>query len=412
MSSDIIPLNVVYHRVEEPQEKESQNVVLVETQHHILEESDSSSSSTQISYTSEGKYQNGNLFYKLFACFGIFTAVVAIIWFIITLTATLKVARDFKQCFHSKHYELKESVITEKDIHRIDFNVITGYVNVEFYDKPEILIRIYDKYRSEDLIDIKSFSSKISFSKGLVSIVSESPAFNYFSCQHAQIEIFVPKNYPKLISFTGFVKTGAVYFHGERTISVGSVDIVVEAGYIKAKHINSQALSLSTEVGVIKVKDVLSSVAVKLNTVVGFIKSKEIVTKIFHANTKYGGSMHKYVIADNILIDTHWGYSSVIDTLSFDKVQNIDIKTGYGKSFLLLNNPHLNFTLTSKKGDRIVEYEDENYICNTISNINHPVLSGKCNNVHKNAPINKAIISMETEYGVSNLVVDDYEDSN
>jgi hypothetical protein len=262
------------------------------------------------------------------------------------------------------------------------------------------------------LLILSLFSSKISFSKGLVSIVSESPAFNYFSCQHAQIEIFIPKNYPKAISFTGLVKTGAVYFHGERTVAVGSVDIVVEAGYIKAKHINAKALSLSTEVGAIKVKDVLSSVAVKLNTFVGFVKSKEIVTKNFHANTKYGGSIHKYVIADNILIDTHWGYSSVVDTLSFDKVQKIEIKTGYGKSFLLLNNPHLNFTLTSKKGDRIVEYEDKDYICNTITNVNHPVLSGKCNNVHKNAPINKAVISMDTEYGVSNLVVDNYENEN
>jgi len=253
---------------------------------------------------------------------------------------------------------------------------------------------------------MSTMSSNVLMDKGLVKITSESPAFNFVSCQHANIEIFIPKNYPKAISFTGYVKTGLVYFYGEHTLPVGSVDIVVEAGYIKVLHLNSQALSLSTEIGAIIVKDTIAAVGMKLTTHTGSIETRDVVTKNLIAETKYGRSIHQGVIADNANVHTNWGYSSVKDILSFEKLQNINIKTGYGESTLITNNPHVNFTIASKRGEMVLDFEEDSYNCKIFSNSTKVLLNGKCHVLDSNAPGNKAKISVETDYGISKLVVD------
>jgi hypothetical protein len=403
MSTDI-PLTVVYQRVEDIVPDQRSVVV-----NSINDDSISISNEKTSEKSSEEKSERKELFYKLVTVLGILITIFGIIWFIVTIAVTLKVYKNYKQCFHSKHYVMKETAFKETDIHRIDFNVITGKVNIEFYDEPEVLIRVYDKYRKEDLIDMNTIASQISLEKGFVKITSESPAFNFVSCQHANIEVFIPKKYPKAISFTGFVKTGLVYFHGEHTIPVGTVDIVVEAGYIKVKELNTQALSLSTEIGAIKVRDTISAIGMKLNAHTGSIDTKEIVTKDFIAITKYGRSIHSGIIADNVNVNTNWGYSSVKDILSFEKIQNVNVKTGYGKASLILNNPHLNFTLSSKRGQMELDFEEDNYLCKIFSNSTKLVLNGKCNILQNNAPINRAKISVETDYGVSKLVVEEKE---
>jgi len=289
--------------------------------------------------------------------------------------------------------------------------LVTGYVNIKYSDDATTIdVRVLDKYRHKDLVEVKSFSTNLSVDKGIISISSESPAFDFHACQHASIEIVIPKKYRHAISFTGIVKTGFVKFSGEYSVAVGAVDIAVEAGFIKVKHLNAQSLSLSVELGLIKAREIISVQATKLEVHTGFIKSRDIITKDFQSIVKYGGSRHRDVVADTITANTKWGYTSIVDVSSFNQVQNINMNTGYGKSRLLLNNPNLNFTLSNKKGFMLVEYENDDYKCHVEPTSTDVLLGGYCKTVHYLSRVaNKAVISLTTDYGSSALIVDHYE---
>jgi len=234
----------------------------------------------------------------------------------------------------------------------------------------------------------------------------KNSAFDFSSCQHSSVDILIPKKYSRAISFTGIVKTGAVYIDGERTVPVGPIDIIVEAGLIKANNLNTLALSLSSEVGIIKVEDTLSGSDVKLYVNTGSINSKHIVAKNFHANVKYGLSRHKDLIADIVKIDTNLGYSYVKDVSSFEKIQNISMKTVYGKSLLLLNNPNVNFSMSNKKGNLLIDYKQNEFKCNVFLNKTVNVLGGKCNTFSDKATENHVYISIDIDYGNSEINMD------
>jgi len=301
---------------------------------------------------------------------------------------------------------MKETVFSEDNVHRVDFNVITGYVNIGFHDKSHIKIRHFDRFKRGHVFDAKAAHSSVSIQNGIISILSENSAFDYSSCQHASVDILIPRKYSHAISFTGVVKTGAVFIEGERTVPVGAVDIIVEAGYIKADNLNALALSLSSEIGIIKVKDILSASGVKLNVQTGSIKSKQIVAKTFNANVKYGLSRHKDLTADVVNVETNMGYSSVQDVSSFEKLQNVSVKTVYGKSVLLLNNPHVNFSMSNKKGNLLIDYQQNDYICKVFLNKTVNVLGGRCSTLSQKATENQAYISIDTDYGNSEINMD------
>jgi len=311
-----------------------------------------------------------------------------------------------KGCVHPVLFEMKETVFTEDNVHRIDFNVISGYVNIGFHDKPHITIRHFDRFKKGHVFDAKNAHSAVTIKNGLINILSENSAFDFSSCQHSSVDVLIPRKYSRPISFTGVVKTGAVFIEGERSIPVGAIDVIVEAGYIKADHLNALALSLSSEIGIIKVKDTLSASGVKLSVQTGSIKSKQIVTKTFSANVKYGLSRHKDLTADFIDVETNMGYTSVKDVSSFEKIHNITVKTVYGKSLLLLNNPHVAFTMSNKKGNVLIDYKQEEYKCNVFLNKTVNVLGGRCNNYSQKATENQAYVSIDTTYGNSEINMD------
>jgi len=331
---------------------------------------------------------------------------VGVIWFFVTMIVSLKVYHDVKECVHPSLFEMKQTVFTEDNVHRIDFNVISGYVNIGFHDKPHVTIRHFDRFKKGHVFDAKNAHSTVSINNGLISILSENSAFDFSSCQHSTVDVLIPRKYSRPISFTGVVKTGAVFIEGERTIPVGAIDVIVEAGYIKADHLNALAISLSSEVGIIKVMDTLSASGVKLSVQTGSIKSKQIVTKTFTANVKYGLSSHKDLTADLINVETNMGYSSVKDVSSFEKLQNITVKTVYGKSLLLLNNPHIAFSMSNKKGNLLIDYKQEEYKCNVFLNKTVNVLGGRCNNFSQKATENQAYVSIDTTYGNSEITMD------
>jgi len=337
---------------------------------------------------------------------GITLSIVGLLWFMVSFIVTLKVYHNVKECVRPQNYEMKQVVYKEDNIHRIDFNMITGYVNIGFHDKPEIEIHHFDRYKKGHLFDANTVNSKISNDQGLITIISESPAFDFSSCQHTSIDIFIPRKTSRHISLTGIIKTGAVYIFGEHSIPVGSVDIIVEVGYIKVKHLNAQALSLSSEVGIIKAKDIMAASGIKLNVNTGSINSNQISTKTLNANVKYGVSRHSSVVADLVNVETNWGYSSVKDVLSFEKNQKIYVKTVYGKSLLLLSNPHIDFAMSNKKGELLIDYKQKEYKCNVFLNKTVSVLGGKCNSLIKDAPVNIAFVSIDSVYGISEMKIE------
>jgi len=378
------------------------------------EESQSSQSSHSCSQKEDGSYRQSTkdndrkTIMKFFTGVGITITIVGFIWFIVSLTMTLKVYNDLKECVHPSLFDMKETNFIENNVHRIDFNVISGYVNIGFHDKPHITIRHFDRYRAGHAFDPKTVNSQVSINHGLISIISESTAFDYNSCQHTSVDIIIPRKYSRAISFTGVVKTGAVFIEGERTVPLGPIDIIVEAGIIKANSLNVIAISLSSEIGIIKLEDTLSASGVKLNVNTGSITSKHIVTKTYNANVKYGLSRHKDLVADAVNVDINLGYSTLQDVSSFEKIQNITLKTVYGNSLLLLSNPNVHFSMSNKKGNFLIDYKENEYKCNVFLNKTVNVLGGKCNNYSEKATENQAYISVDNDYGSSkiNMVFD------
>jgi len=404
-------LTVVYQRLldqpihTQPPEENPQTSVMVNS---VEEDSQSSLSCSQSENGSDRRSAKDDKkqFMKLCTGVGITLSIVGVIWFFVSLIVTLKVYREVKECVHPSLFEMKETVFSENNVHRIDFNVISGYVNIKYHEKPHITIRHFDRFKRGHVFDAKTAHSAVSIHNGLISILSENSAFDFSSCQHSSVDILIPTAYSRAISFTGVVKTGAVFIEGDRTIPAGAIDIIVEAGYIKADNLNALALSLSSEVGIIKVKDALSASGVKLNVQTGSIKSKNIVTKTFNANVKYGLSSHKDLTADTVNVETTLGYSTIKDVSSFEKLQNITIKTVYGKSLLLLENPHVNFQLSNKKGNLLIDYKENDYKCNVFLNKTVNVLGGKCNTFSEKATDNQAYISIDTTYGNSEITMD------
>jgi len=402
------PLTVVYQRLldqpihTQPSE-ENQSSVMVNS---VEEESQSSISCSQNedgSYRHSTKNNDEKIIMKLFSGVGITITIVGLIWFIVSLILTLTVYHDVKECVNPSLFEMKDTDFFENNVHRIDFNVISGYVNIGFHDKPHITVRHFDRYKKGHTFDPKTVNSIVTVNHGLISILSESTAFDYSSCQHTSVDILIPRKYSRAISFTGVVKTGAVFIDGERTVPLGAIDIIVEAGLIKANSLNVIALSLSSEVGIIKVVDTLSATGVKLNVNTGSINSKHIVTKTFNANVKYGLSRHKDLIADNVNVNINLGYSSMQDISSFEKIQNITLKTVYGNSLLSLNNPNIHFSMSNKKGNLLIDYKENEYKCNVFLNKTINSLEGKCNNYSDKATENQAYISVDNNYGNSKI---------
>jgi hypothetical protein len=403
------PLTVVYQRLlDQPINSNSyqenpQTSVMV---HTYEEESSVSSSHSESESRSTKNNDERKIIMKFFTGVGIAMSLVGVIWFFASLIVTLKVYHDVKECVHPSLFEMKEKVFSENNVYRIDFNVISGYVNIGFHDEPHITIRHFDRFKRGHVFDAKTANSEVSIKSGIIFILSESTAFEYSSCQHSSVDIIIPRKYSRAITFTGIVKTGAVFIEGERTVPLGAIDIIVEAGLIKAHNLNVIALSLSSEVGIIKVEDTLAATGVKLNVNTGSINSKHIVTKTFKSNVKYGLSHHKDLTAEIVNIETNVGYSTVYDVSSFEKLQNVSIKTVYGQSLMTLNNPNVNFEMSNKKGNLLIDYLENDYKCSVFLNKTVNVLGGKCNTHSKKATENQLYISVDTTYGNSNINMD------
>jgi len=350
---------------------------------------------------------------KFCACIGIFTTVSAIFWLMVTLAISVRVYHNVHQCLHSKYHFSNETLVKELNIHRIDFKVITGFVTVGFHDKSHIAVTIKNSYRHPDLVDLKTFHSKVHVDKGVIAIESESPAFDFKGCQHATVAVLIPKNYHNVITLTGEVNTGSVRIHGEHNVKVGPVDIMVQVGMIKVDHVNAQSLNLNSYLGSIKVSESISVTATKLNVMAGHIYTDEFITKSFEAITTFGSSRHFDLVADNVTMKTNWGYATLVDPTSFNKIQRIDVNTVYGKSFVLLDNLHTNFTLTNKKGYLSVEYENKEFSCKVGQKTKNVLITGECETLRKMKASRmvgqKTLVNLNTDYGISTLLVEELD---
>jgi len=416
--STSIPLNVVYERVnvEEINNTNAETNIPVD---NLIESCSSdyepfvnhSSSSSDNTIEKEEEKENKKLFMKICSWFGIFFSVCAIFCFIASLTLFFSLYSKVNRCFSSDDLKYKELITQNASIKNIHLNVVSGLVYIEHHEKSEIIVRIYDKHRAYTDIDHTQSISNISLAPHGIYISSESPAFNFETCQHASIQIFIPRNYPQKISITGVVKTGYVSIISDKFIELGPIDINVEVGYIFADQVNTQSLYVSTDLGMIEVYDSVAR-SVKLITHTGSIRTFDIVSKNFEAVTKYGSSTHKNIISDKILIDTKWGYSKIKKAYAFTTSQDITMRTEYGKSILKLktHQTNLNFTMEKKNGNIMVRNQnDESLTCQTAYNKNHSVLVGHCISNEKEdskkstKSAHKVHVNLDTKYGSSQL---------
>jgi len=403
MSEDI-PLNVVYQRIEEGDEKVS--IPLDEEKEVSVEVSKGEKSECEEKKEKCKKKWRRGCCYRTCACFGMFTALMILINAIIISSLSIRMYMSLNQCFHSKENVLKESQIHDNGVERINIDVISGFVHVKYHQKDEFIVRIWNKARNKGYINEKTFDSGYThIVNNSINIHSITPAFNFKSCEHTSIEVLIPEKYPKLLTISGKVKLGSVLVEGLYQKSVSYVDFTVEIGKIDIHNIVSKSLSLSTEVGEIKVHDTIISQDTKLQTHTGSIKSFDLFTKTLNSVNQIGCNTHYSLVADNAKVETKFGYSKVYHASSLGKEIDLNINTEYGRSTIVSHTKNIDFKLGTNKGKLKVVYDDESWTCNIDKSITQ--LNGKCNpqTAGKHDEISSAKLGMNTKYGYSKLII-------
>jgi hypothetical protein len=414
MSQDIPLLSTVYQRVETNTNVNEQEEISLEVK-SISEESckddsgiksESSSVEKEILTISNSRKR---LIHNACACFGAFSSLCCLIYFVIVASVMIRVGTDLQQCFESNANVFKDKHIGDRSINQINLNVVSGLVFVEYEDRPDIYIRVWDNARSLSYVDADTFDSGITVINSTVHIHSIAPSFNLKSCIHAKVEILIPNTYHHTLSINGNVKLGIVKIKGNENKLVG-IDINVELGKIDVKGvILSNSLSLISEVGYIKVEDVEARQNAKLQSHTGYIRTHDVKAKNFASSTEFGYSKHKNLNAEVANLDTRFGYQ-VVDKVSplNNREVNINLNTEYGKSRVVVDTQNVNFTMGTASGRMKIQYEDAAWACN-LDKSTHKLMNGKCIVLNNNDK-NLVKLAINTKYGNSKMVLDHVED--
>lgn len=321
------------------------------------------------------------------------------------LTVTLRVYLNMKQCFHSKDNIYRESLINDGHINHINFDIVSGYVHVQFHNSTAILIRVWDNARSSAYVNKETFDSGVAIRGASLLIHSISPSFTLKGCHHAKVEVFIPYNYGQPLSLTGIVKMGLVKIDGRLGRSFGNIDITVELGMVDIDDITSDSLSVLSELGTIEISDTIVSNNARLQTHVGYIYTHGLITNSFRSYSQYGYTLLESLIADKVEVDTKFGYSKVYQASTLSSEVDIKMKTEYGHSALFLDSNNVEFNLENTKGTILIEYEDVQWVCK-LEKSSFTLMNGKCDlkQPQKGRPLVKA--DMNTKYGDSNLVIE------
>jgi len=328
---------------------------------------------------------------------------------VIVVSVMIRVGTNLKQCFHSKENVFKESSIVDRNINQINLNVVSGFVYIEFEDRADIFIRVWDNARSRHFVESSTFDSGVAINNTAVFIHSISPAFDLKSCLHAKVEIFIPNSYHHTLSINGNVKVGMVKIEGNGNKLV-SIDINVDLGKIYVEGvITSNTLSLTSEVGYIKVQDVDARKDVKIQSHTGIIRTNDLKAKNFASSAQFGCSRHHNLNAEVAKLDTRFGFQFVDRISPLSETVDIHMNTEYGKSFIVLDSPNVNFTMETSKGHMAVEYEDEDWVCK-VDKSSNVLMNGKCKVISGTKDKSAVKLDMNTKYGSSKLIVDHIEE--
>jgi len=334
---------------------------------------------------------------------------------VVMSTVSVHVYMNMKQCLHSKENVYRESVIVNGNINKIDFNIISGIVNIRFHNSSNILVKVWDNARSRSYVDQNTFDSGVTLKDSTISIHSITPAFDLKSCIHAKVEVFIPFNHPQQISLTGIVKAGMVHIQGKKG-KLGKVDITVEMGRVDIENIEAQSLSVLTDLGSISVDVAIISQNVRLQAHTGGIKTFGIISNTFHSLAQFGYTLHYHLKALNSVVNTKFGFSKVVrSSIDISVPENVhsntinenelSMKTEYGRSILHLKSQNVDFQLLNTKGHMLVEYEDE-FTCTLANNTSLTQMIGKCTPKIEHFIKSTTKVVIETKYGESNLVVE------
>jgi len=404
--SNEIPLNVVYQRVETKDAERSIHLDESSSSYSYVQEASQSGVSTESSCNEPCRRRAFCL--KFFSCVGIAVTVSSLFWLMLTLAVTFRVHSSMQNCFNGDSYILQESVINAS-VNKIQFDVITGFVDINFHDGSDVIVRLYDRFRSYDSIDRNTIQSNISVVSGVVFIRSESPAFNFYTCQHASIEVLIPSSLRNPIAISGVVNTGYVKIQGADGVSLSSVELVVQAGKVDLDEVVAKSIYVSSNIGCLNVKHSIATNYIKLLVQTGSVITHDIITKDLQAVTQYGGSVHNGIVADKVHVETKWGYNYVIESSPLSNEQKIDIITEYGSNLLYVSSPKVDFKLNTRKGYMVVDYENENWECK-VHNSTMSILNGKCSTLEKSDSNSRSEITIKSTYGTSNLIIDEEDE--
>jgi len=276
-----------------------------------------------------------------------------LIYMILAFSLTSWLYFYMDKCFNSDDNIYNTSMI-HSQIDRIHFDIVTGFVNVQFHNESFIKIRVGDNARGRSYIEQDTFDSGIVVQNSTIFIHSRTPAFNFRTCFHANIEIFVPYGNTNL-SLSGIVKVGMVHIEG--SVMINDIDIIVEVGKIEVERVNPKSISLMSDIGYIELKDSVAFNSIKLQTHTGFIRTKNVTSRNIQTLNLYGYSFHHGMVANNAKLDTKFGYSDISGVLPYSHELDLSVKTEYGNSKLEIKVNHLQFNLGNTKGQMMLKYD-------------------------------------------------------
>jgi len=396
-SKEEIQLDVIYQKVEDQVDLEDNPVVV--TPVSIKEEE------KECCTEKREKCKRRRFCHNACACFGMFTSILIVVYMICVFAVSLRLYNNLHQCFHSKENIYKESSIVDKHINNIHFDVVSGFVFVEFHNKSDIFIRVWDNARSMAHVDSNTFDSGVAISNSSIIIHSVTPAFNFRSCQHAKIEVYIPLDYPQLISINGLVKVGMVHIEGSGK-SLANVDVKVEIGKIYVKHTVAHKVSLTTELGLIRAKDILAP-QTKIESHTGIIRTHDIFAMNFQSTNQFGCSMHHNLNAQQAKLDTKFGFSVVDKASSLGDLLEINMNTEYGKQLLKVDAKNVIFNLGTTKGRMKVKYEEDDWNCK-LDKTSISSMTGVCHPPANTTSKGAVKVGMNTKYGKASLIVDKF----
>jgi len=193
----------------------------------------------------------------------------------------------------------------------ISFDIPTGSISVHTCHRAtNVSVKVTTGAKSQSLLD--QIKMNIQEPQKALSVVARSPSFDMRNCHVVHVEVVIPASSSHPISLSASAALGSIRIN-TNSYSFDKVDLNVELGRIKMKHVDAKAVTARTYLGGIFGKHVKSE-------------------GLFSVQTEVGGACLHHVDASKSVLEVQKGILRVYDL----EASSVSAKVNFG--FATLQN--------------------------------------------------------------------------